>query len=192
MKNLKVLGFDLDGTLVKMRLNFKEIRKELGISNGDTLDHIRSLPGEEGQELMRKLEQRERAAAKDAEISEGALDLLDHCRNSGTKIVVITRNSQEAASLTLEVLGIKVDMIISREDAPPKPSPDAIDLVLNHYGVEPHEMAYVGDYLYDVQAGNAAGVKTILLTTQEGAGEWAGAADIVVEDLFQVLDLIKG
>jgi HAD superfamily hydrolase (TIGR01509 family) len=192
MKNLKVLGFDLDGTLVKMRLDFKEIRKDLGIPEGDTLDYIRSLPKEKGQRLLKDLEKKEREAAKRAEISEGARELLALCRERDIKIVVITRNSHEATALTLEVLGLEVDMILSRETAPPKPSPDAIELVLGHYRIKTFEMAYVGDYLYDVQAGNAAGVKTILLTTQERADEWAGAADIVVEDLFQVIDLIKG
>jgi len=192
MKNLKVLGFDLDGTLVKMRLNFKEIRKDLGIPEGDTLDFIRSLSKEKGQKLLKKLEEKEREAAKQAEISEGARELLGHCRDSDIKVVVITRNSQEAAALTLEVLDLEVDMILSRETAPPKPSPDAIEIVLGHYGIKTYEMAYVGDFIYDVQAGNAAGVRTILLTTQERADEWVGTADIVVEDLFQVLDLIKG
>jgi HAD superfamily hydrolase (TIGR01662 family) len=155
------------------------------------LDHIRSLPKEKGQELLRQLESREREAAKKAEIAEGAREILAHCRDKGIKVVVITRNSQEAAALTLEVLGLEVDMILSREDANPKPSPDALELVLNHYGIKPYQMAYIGDYLYDVQAGNAAGVKTILLTTQERADEWAPAADMVAEDLYQVLDLLK-
>jgi HAD superfamily hydrolase (TIGR01509 family) len=191
MKNVKVLGFDLDGTLVKMRLNFRSIRKDLGIPEGDTLEYIRSLPKDKSTKLLKVLEKREREAAEKAEISDGARELLELCRERDIKVVVITRNSQEAAALTLEVLGLEVDMILSREDATPKPSPDALELVLNHYGVKPHQMAYVGDYIYDVQAGNAAGVKTILITSQEQADEWAPAANVVVEDLFQVFDLLK-
>jgi HAD superfamily hydrolase (TIGR01662 family) len=191
MKNVKVLGFDLDGTLVKMRLNFHSIRKELGIPEGDTLQYIRSLPKKESRELLKKLEMKEREAAKKAEIAEGAREILKLCKEKGIKVVVITRNSQEAASLTMEVLDLEVDMIISREEATPKPSPDPLHFVLNHYGIEPYQMAYVGDYLYDVQAGNAAGVKTILLTTQERADEWAPTADMVAVDLFEVMDLLK-
>ena len=191
MKNVKVLGFDLDGTLVKMRLNFKSIRRELGIPEGDTLEYIRSLPKNESRDLLKKLETREKKAAKQAEIAEGAREILEYCRDAGIKVVVITRNSQEAASLTMEVLDLQVDMIISREDATPKPSPEALHFVLNHYGIEPYQMAYVGDYLYDVQAGNAAGVKTILITTQERADEWAPTADLVALDLFEVMDFLK-
>jgi HAD superfamily hydrolase (TIGR01662 family) len=191
MKNVKVLGFDLDGTLVKMRLNFKSIRKELGIPEGDTLQFIRSLPKEESRDLLKKLEMKEKEAANRAEISEGAREILEFCKEAGIKVVVITRNSQEAASLTMEVLDLEVDMIISREEATPKPSPEALHFVLNHYGIEPFQMVYIGDYLYDVQAGNAAGVKTILLTSQERADEWAPSADLVALDLFEVMDLLK-
>lgn len=192
MKNVKVMGFDLDGTLVKMRLDFRSIRKDLGIPEGDTLRYISSLKEPERQRLLKELETREKEAAENAEIAPGAREIIDLCKKNGIKVVVITRNSQEAAALTLEVLNLDVDMILSRENAPPKPSPDALNLVLNHYGIEPYQMAYVGDYLYDVQAGNNAGVKTILLTTQERADEWAPAADFVAIDLFEVMDLLKG
>jgi len=191
MKSVKVMGFDLDGTLVKMRLDFRSIRKDLGIPEGDTLKYISSLPDPERQRLLKELETREKKAAERAEIAPGAREILEMCNKMGIKVVVITRNSQEAAALTLEVLDLDVDMIISRENAAPKPSPDALNLVLNHYGIEPYQMAFVGDYLYDVQAGNNAGVKTILLTAQERADEWAPSADFVAEDLFEVMDLLK-
>ncbi len=191
MKSVKVMGFDLDGTLVRMKLDFNTIRKELGIPPGDTLQYISSLPKDKGMSLMRQLEERERKAALEAEIAQGARELIQECRDRNIKVVVITRNSQESAALTLEVLDIEVDMILSREEADPKPSPEALNIVLNHYGIEPYEMAYVGDYIYDVQAGNAAGVKTILLTSQERAHEWAPMATFVAVDLLEVLDLLR-
>jgi len=191
MKSVKVMGFDLDGTLVRMKLDFDTIRRELGIPHGDTLQYISSLPKKEGQRLMRLLEEREKGAAMEAEITQGARELIDECRRRDIKVVVITRNSQESASLTLKSLGLDVDMILSREEATPKPSPEALNIVLNHYGIEPHEMAFIGDYIYDVQAGNAAGVKTILLTSQERADEWAPLATFVALDLMEVLDLLR-
>jgi HAD superfamily hydrolase (TIGR01509 family) len=191
MKSVKVMGFDLDGTLVRMKLDFKTIRKELGIPPGDTLQYISSLTREKGLALMRQLEEREKKAAMEAEIAQGARELINECRERGIKVVVITRNSQESAALTLEILDLEVDMILSREEASPKPSPEALNIVLNHYGIKPHEMAYVGDYIYDVQAGNSAGVKTILLTSQERADEWAPMATFVAVDLLEVLDLLK-
>ncbi|MFW3146818.1 MAG: HAD family hydrolase [Thermoplasmatota archaeon] len=191
MKDLKVLGMDLDGTLVKMKLDFKAIRKELDIPNGDTLKYITSLPRESSEKMLSLLRDKEVEAANIAELSPGGSEILSYCEENGIKTVVITRSSSEAANRTLEVLGIKVDMIISREHAPPKPSPEPINIVLNHFSLKPYQMAFVGDYLYDIQAGKAAGVRTILLTVQERSEEWRPIADFVVQDLYDVLELLK-
>jgi HAD superfamily hydrolase (TIGR01509 family) len=191
MRSIKVMGFDLDGTLVKMKLDFAEIRKELGIPSGDTLAYISSLPEQEARRLIGILEDREKIAAEKAELAEGAKELIEYCRQSHILVVVITRNSEEATKRTLELLDMKVDMIISRDHAEPKPSPEAINIVLSHYGVKPHEMVFIGDYLYDLQAGNAAGVKTILISRQERAEEWRPYANYVAEDLFEVLDILR-
>jgi len=191
MKHVKVLGFDLDGTLVKMKLDFRTIRKELGIPEGDILSYISSLPRSQGEKLLRAVEKREMEAAERAEMMEGAQELLAHCRSMDIRVVVITRNSEKASKRTLSKLGLEVDMVISREHSAPKPSPEPLNMVLGHFKVEPYQMAFVGDYLFDMQAGRAAGVKTILLTTQESCDQWVHAADFVVTDLYEVLDLLR-
>jgi len=193
MKDIRVLGLDLDGTLVRMKLDFARIRKELGIPTGtDTLAYISSLPGKEAKRLKSILNDREKEAAEDAEIAHGSRELLDYCVKEGIKVVIVTRNSEESASRTLEILGIDVDMIVSREHAEPKPSPEPIFMVLQFFDAKPHQMILIGDYIYDIQAGNSAGVKTILITSHDQAGNWAASADYVANDLIEVLDLLKG
>ncbi|MGA1821655.1 MAG: HAD family hydrolase [Thermoplasmatota archaeon] len=193
MKGIKVLGLDLDGTLVNMKLDFSRIRKELGVPIGtDTLAYISSLPRNEGDRLREILYDREREAAENAEIAYGSAELLEYCRKENIKVVIITRNSQDSTEKTLKKLEIKVDMIVSREHAEPKPSPDPIHMVLKYFEAEGHEMILVGDYIYDIQAGIAAGIKTVLITSHDQAGDWASSADYVVNDLSEVLDLLKG
>ncbi len=190
MKYLKILGLDLDGTLVKMKLDFKTIRQEMGISKGDTLSYIRSLPEKEAKRLESILSLKEMEAAELAEISPGAMPLIEYCRENDIKVVVITRNSEEAARRTLENIDLEVDMVVTREHADPKPSPEGIDLVLGHFGIKPHEMAYVGDFLYDIQAGNSAGVKTILIASEDIKEQWGPMANYVASDLGEVLDIM--
>lgn len=193
MKEIKVLGMDLDGTLVQMRMDFAKIRKEIGVPNGaDPLRYIEGLPKKDATRMTRYIESMEREAAEQAELTTGAKELMDHCKSSDIKVVIITRNSEESTKRTLELLGVEVDMIVSREHAEPKPSPEPIHLVLTHFGLKPHQMGYVGDYIYDIQAGNSAGVKTVLLTSNEHAGNWVGLADYVAEDLLEVLDFMRG
>jgi len=191
MRTIKVLGLDLDGTLVKMKLDFKEIRKDLGIPEGDLLSYVRTRPPAEGKRLLKKIADRERAAAESAELMPGASELLLYCKEKGIKVVLITRNSEAAAQRTLEVLGIGVDLLIARDHADPKPSPESLFLAMNHFGIKPHEMAFVGDYLYDIQAGNAAGVKTVLIMGQEGCAEWETLANFTADDLYDVIDLMR-
>lgn len=191
MKDMKVLGFDLDGTLVKMKIDLRSFKQDMGIPEGDTLEHIASLPRERAEKLLKLLKEREMEAAMAAEASPGSHDLLSYCKKAGISTVVITRNSQEAAELTLLNLDFEVDMVLSRENSKPKPSPEAFDIVISQYSIEPHQMAYVGDYIYDIQAGNSAGVRTILVATQERSNEWAPSADHVIEDLYDLLDLIR-
>ena len=59
-----------------------------------------------------------------------------------------------------------------------------------YFDIKPHEMAYVGDYLYDIQAGNSAGVKTILIASEETKGQWGPMANYVASDLGEVLDIM--
>jgi HAD superfamily hydrolase (TIGR01662 family) len=191
MRTIKVLGLDLDGTLVKMKLDMRKIRKELGIPEGDTLAYIRSKPPEEAKRLLKEIADREREAAENAELMPGAKELLKYCKSKGIKVVVITRNSETAAQRTLEVLGIGIDLMIAREHSDPKPSPEPLYLAMNHFNIHPYEMAYVGDYIYDIQAGNAAGVKTVLITGQEGVAEWENLASFTADDLNDVIDLMR-
>lgn len=191
MRTVKVLGLDLDGTLVRMKLDLRAIRKELGIPDGDTLAYIRSKPEDEAKRLLGAIAEKEREAAESAELMPGAKELLAFCKQKGIKVVLITRNSENAAQRTLEVLGIGVDLLIAREHSNPKPSPESLYLAMNHFGIKAYEMAYVGDYVYDIQAGNAAGVKTVLVTGHESAAEWENLANFTADDLYDVLELMR-
>ena len=83
-------------------------------------------------------------------------------------------------------LGIRADLLVTREDAPPKPDPAALRLVADRFGVGPDRLVMVGDFRHDTQAGRAAGAWTVLLTNGREPS-WPVDADIVIERLPELL-----
>jgi phosphoglycolate phosphatase-like HAD superfamily hydrolase len=62
-------------------------------------------------------------------------------------------------------------------------------------GVAPGEMLVVGDYVFDIEAGRAAGASTALLTNGSAASPMAVAADFTIAtlgELYGVLGLQAG
>ena len=53
-------------------------------------------------------------------------------------------------------LGIQVDMLLAREDCPPKPAPDGLLQIAAAWSLSPKRLVYVGDFLYDLQAARRA------------------------------------
>jgi len=51
----------------------------------------------------------------------------------------------------------------------PKPHPEPLQRVLEHYGIAPHEALFVGDSAVDMQAAAAAGVPFIAYKSQLSA-----------------------
>ncbi len=56
-------------------------------------------------------------------------------------------------------------MLVSAQDARPKPAPDGILLAANSLGLKPEEILYIGDSCTDEAAAAAAGCDFIALTT---------------------------
>ena len=72
---------------------------------------------------------------------------------------------------TLKAIGLSEyftkESIIGRWCAEPKPSPNGIKKLLNQWNVFANDALIVGDYLYDLQVGRAAGVATVHVDPSE-------------------------
>ena len=58
-------------------------------------------------------------------------------------------------------------------------------------GVRPKATWVVGDYVFDVRAGNPAGASTVLMIGDAALPDYAGEADHVIRRLRQLLDLLQ-
>jgi HAD superfamily hydrolase (TIGR01509 family) len=190
--------FDLDGTLTLPVHDFAMIRSCLGVRDGvDILGHIASLPEAEAGTLYRRLDRIERDLVFRTAAAPGALELVALLAGSGCRLGILTRNTRELALLTLEQIGLAPyfvrESILGRDDARPKPDPDGIYLLAGLWGVPPRELVMVGDYLYDLQAGQAAGAATIHVhgSREHRWPEWTDLCVVTLEELAGLVHAVK-
>lgn len=135
LTSIQGLIFDLDGTLVDSRLDFTAIRHELACPEGvGVLEYIASLPEEDRSPAEKIVLQHERRGAERAQWMPGARECLEYCERANLPTAILTRNAREVADLTLTRLGIRVDMMLAREDCAPKPVPDGLLLIADAWG----------------------------------------------------------
>lgn len=183
--------FDLDGTLVESALDFQWLRSETGCpSDEDLLSYVEGLNPHEQQRAQRIIEQHELDDAMSAAPLPGAMELLQQLRLHAVPTAIVTRNCRAAAQRKMSNNQLTVDRLLTREDAPPKPAPDGLLNIANGWGIAPQHCVYVGDYLYDVQAANNAGMLSCLFAPS-ALPEYSNQADIVTRELEQLLQAIR-
>lgn len=187
--------FDLDGTLTVPVHDFPAIRSALGMTDDDTdvLQFLASLPPAEAELRYAKLIEIEYELAARTAAAPGASRLLDLLLRRDARIGILTRNTREIALHTLDKIGLKgffaPDHILGRNEAIPKPHPEGIDMLLASWRKAPDETVMVGDYLFDLQVGRAAGTATIHVDSS-GAFRWPELTDlsvITLEDLVAAM-----
>jgi HAD superfamily hydrolase (TIGR01549 family) len=155
--------FDLDGTLVDSKIDFAAMKAALEIDEEtDVLKHIAGLPISSQPNALDIVARFEREGALDSTRIEGALEFVEQAREIGAPCAIFTRNSRELAIECLASHGFDIEFVIAREDAPPKPKPDGLLKIAREFNVQLNEVLFVGDYIYDLQAGLAAGTPTAL------------------------------
>lgn len=93
----------------------------------------------------------------------GVKDTLAHLFTEHKQLFIVSSNLSVNILNQLHRFGITdkfVQVIGSDMVANPKPAPDAVNQVVNNYQLDPHETIVIGDARYDLQMGQAAGVKT--------------------------------
>jgi HAD superfamily hydrolase (TIGR01509 family) len=165
-QNAQVRGviFDLDGTLIDIHIPFHIFRERLGIPDeGDILAFINNLPQSKQLEANRFIDEVEFAGIAESKPVSGLVETLAFLEEQGLPFAVVTRGSNQRSRALLDHHGIKPGVLIGRDDAPPKPSPEPIHKAAGLMGLRAEELLLVGDYFYDIEAGNQAGCTTVLL-----------------------------
>lgn len=189
--SLRAVLCDLDGTLVNSALNFAEIRRDLRVPDGlGILEHLQVIQDPQARsELELRLHEHELSAARKATWIQGVPDFLEFLSHWRLPLGIVTRNSKLTAAETLKKFSINAEILVSRDDAAPKPDPEGVIKCLSHFGIAPEEAVFIGDYHYDLDAGRAAGVATILYAPVPRP-EFSHRADYVVDSWAKISALL--
>jgi HAD superfamily hydrolase (TIGR01509 family) len=183
-ERIKGVIFDMDGTIVSSELDFDRIRAEARVPAGVPI--LEFIAGGASEDVLRVLLEHEDRAARQCSLQPGALQVLSSLRGQGVKLALFTRNSRDSVRLVLERLGLEFDCWVAREDAQPKPSPEPVLKIAATLGLLPEQLLVVGDYVFDIESGRAAGAVTALLKTNKHAVP-TPPPDLVLEELADLL-----
>jgi len=191
--DLGAVLFDMDGTITRPYFDFDAIRRELGLPTEPRtpiLEAMEQMTPTERARTETILHRHEERGARESELQDDAHDVLAAIRSAGIPIGLITRNSRPSVETVLAKHDLHFDRIHTREDGPVKPAPDAILNMCRHFNVEPTTAWLVGDFLFDMLSGNAAGATTVLMIGHNPEPEFAHHADHVIQKLSQLLPLL--
>ncbi len=183
---VRAIAFDLDSTLTRPYLDFRRLRQQLDLPEGDILKWLAELPPTKKAHALAIIAEFEQDGVENVTWNDGAPETLEAVRTLGLPLAIVTRNSRASLVAVCHQLGIKVDLLVAREDAPPKPDPACLHYTANQLDVPVEQLLIVGDYRHDMDAGRAAGAMTVLLTNGH-TPSWPVAADLVIERLTDLL-----
>lgn len=165
---MKAVFFDLDDTVLKPRAfnPWAEFKKTHHLAPDLLiLDGIALRPPEEQAVLRHQLLHYEQALSASSQVREGMVDLLAELKALGLPTALLTNNHRAATEIALQRHRLAFALVLTREDAPPKPSPALLQRALEHFGLQTHQALYIGDSEGDLQAAQAIGLPVWFLAT---------------------------
>jgi len=164
----RAVFFDLDDTVLKPRTfnPWAEFKRMHSLEASRLiLDGIAQRPPQEQHFLHQQLLQYEQNLAASSEVREGIPELLMHLEALGLPTAILTNNHRTATELALRKHRLAFALVLTREDAPPKPSPALLRKALDHFGLTPPEALYIGDSEGDLRAAQALEMNVWFLAT---------------------------
>lgn len=209
---IKAVLFDFDGTLINTNdlifASYKKAFKDVlnrEISLGDMLKlYGRPLYsslacyGDKQDEIYRVYREfNESRHDYMAKSFSGALEGVKKIRDKGIKTAIVTSKKPPLVKRGLEIIKMEdmFEVIVTPEDTEKtKPDPEPVLLGCKLLGVKPAESIYVGDSIFDMEAGQKAGTKLCAvkysLTKPEQLLKFS--PDYFVSTIEELADILEG
>ncbi len=178
-----VMLFDLDGTLVDsadlilesyrhtMRTHFDEVPPDevwlasLGTPLRAQFKEFVDTPEEVRELVNTYVEHNLRVHEEFIRPFEGIRDTLEALLEQGSRLGIVTSKAKRGTAASLEACELPAhwfDVIVtSDEPIPHKPDPAPVRLALERLRVDSDVASFIGDSVWDLRAGRAAGVCTV-------------------------------
>jgi phosphoglycolate phosphatase len=211
---IQVIIFDLDGTLVDSSIDICHalnyalegmnvppitVRETISIiGEGITrlfekIIETHNIPADKDFLIRRFLDHYAAHLVDNTTVYSGVEDTLKSL--NGCRKAVISNKREDFSERVLELLGMRkyFDLVVGSDTtAERKPSPVPIQYVLSRFKTRPEEAIIVGDSNYDIEAGKAAGVRTIAVTYGYRPLSMLQGADYIVSSMPEILRILKG
>ncbi|MEM0444804.1 MAG: HAD family hydrolase [Nitrososphaerota archaeon] len=213
-RRIKLVAMDLDGTLYSSRSYVEELERAIARLLAEML-------GVDVDEAVRRLvEAKSRVMTTSASLTllgvkrevfyeklAGMVepsnhiqprpeleDLLRRIKAQGVKVALHTNAGRPLALKVLKALGLSVnvfDIVVTSDEAEPKPSPRGYEYLLLSAGCRPEECVYIGDRaLAELRTAKFMGMLTVKIGGRVSIWADLHAGDIV-EALGKVVELIR-
>lgn len=177
-EGIKLVVFDLDGTIVDLAVAWDGLRRELhhyfrsryGFdSNFTPFDMEIERVGEELGDVALKeayeiVERYELENIENFTPVNGSLELIRDLKNKGKTLAIFSGNTRRAIELALGYMGIRkcFDIIVGKEDVRKhKPDPEGLILIKDKAGVRTNEMCFIGDRSTDLECAEKANMRAL-------------------------------
>lgn len=186
------LLLDMDGTLTVPHLDFPQIKRDLGLPvDQPILEALDQLSAHDRRLADSILDRHENAAAEASTLAAGCHELLDWLAAEQLPFAVVTRNSRRSLETVWRLHGLPKCVCVTRDDEVYKPDPAPLRLACRRLEVPPERAWMVGDGPHDVEAGIAAGMRTVWLRLNRAERPFAARPWRTVENLIDLLDVLR-
>lgn len=185
IKNVKLVVFDLDGTLINaypaITRSFNAVMRAAGYPER-SVSVIRRAVGWGDRNLLAPFVPRQtldkvlalyrndhkRTLVKYSRLYPGVRSMLSRLRRRGYLLAVATNRPTRFTDILLKHLDLRgyFDAVVCADKLENmKPHPQILHVVMERLRVHPEQTLYVGDMFIDAQTGSRAGVKTVMVLT---------------------------